>query len=106
MTSEELRRFDGRDGRQALVAVNGRVYDVSASERWLEGLHEGLHPAGADLSAALLTAPHVRAVIERFPVVGELVEPLPEAPSRVSARLLAAALALVVVVLLLLYFLR
>ncbi len=106
MTSEELRRFDGRDGRQALIAVNGKVYDVTASARWPEGLHEELHAAGTDLSAALLTAPHVRAVIERFPVVGELVDPPPETPSRFSPLLLAGALALALAVLLLVYFLR
>ncbi|HAD03297.1 MAG: hypothetical protein A2091_10300 [Desulfuromonadales bacterium GWD2_61_12] len=76
MTPEELARCDGRNGRKACVAVNGKIYDVSASPLWKEGAHQDLHLAGADLTEALQQAPHVRAVIERFPVVGELVQPV------------------------------
>lgn len=99
MTLEELSRCDGRDGRKACVAVNGKIYDVSTSPLWKEGNHQGLHQAGADLTEALQQAPHVRAVIERFPVVGELT--LPAAPEAtgggmkyvVIAALIVAALA-------------
>ena len=79
MTREELGQFDGREGRRALIAVNGKVYDVTASARWPAGLHEGEHAAGRDLTEELLLAPHVRAVIERFPVVDELQESEPAA---------------------------
>lgn len=72
MTEEELARFDGRDGRQAFVAVNGKVYDFTDSPLWRHGDHEGRHQAGCDLSEALRSAPHVRAVIERYPVVAPL----------------------------------
>lgn len=72
MTFEELSRCDGRDGRKACVAINGKIYDVSASPLWAEGNHQELHQAGQDLTADLMQAPHVRAVIERFPVVGEV----------------------------------
>jgi len=81
MTREELAKNDGRDGRPAYVAVNGNIYDVTASPRWANGQHEGAHQAGADLSADLLKAPHVRSVIERYPVVGRLEE----APPAVAA---------------------
>lgn len=76
MTPEELALCDGRDGRKACVAVNGKIYDVTSSPLWLAGKHQGLHQAGADLTAALQQAPHVRAVIERFPVIGELTLPV------------------------------
>ena len=76
MTPEELARCDGRNGRKACVAVNGKIYDVSASPLWKEGAHQDLHLAGADLTEALQQAPHVRAVIERFPVVDELTQPV------------------------------
>jgi len=76
MTPEELVRCDGRDGRKACVAVNGKIYDVSVSPLWKEGTHQDLHLAGADLTEALQQAPHVRAVIERFPVIGELTQPV------------------------------
>lgn len=74
MTKEELAGFDGQQGRKAYVAVNGKVFDVTASSNWAKGNHQNAHQAGADLSADLLSAPHVRSVIERFPVVAELEE--------------------------------
>lgn len=74
MTKEELARFDGQEGRKAYVAVNGKVFDVTASPYWQGGNHQNAHRAGMDLSADLLKAPHVRSVIERFPVVATLEE--------------------------------
>jgi predicted heme/steroid binding protein len=76
MTPEELSRCDGRDGRKACVAVSGKIYDVTTSPLWQDGVHQGLHQAGADLTEALQQAPHVRAVIERFPVIGEVTQPV------------------------------
>lgn len=69
MTIEELTKFDGRDGRAAYVAVNGIIYDVSDSQLWPTGRHEGGHQAGQDLSEELKSAPHLKTIIERFPVV-------------------------------------
>ena len=74
MTLHELAQYDGKEGRKAYVAVSGTIYDLTASERWLNGNHEGAHQAGGDLTEALQSAPHVRSVIERFPVVGKLEE--------------------------------
>lgn len=78
MTLDELARNHGRDGQPAYVAIAGTIYDVSASALWRDGDHQGLHQAGADLTEELKSAPHVRAVIERFPVVGPLEEPPPK----------------------------
>lgn len=79
MTSSELAKFDGREGRPAYIAVNGRIYDVSDSSLWRNGDHQGQHQAGQDLTVELQQAPHVRAVIERFAVVGELEpDPVPQ----------------------------
>ncbi|MFO7765444.1 MAG: cytochrome b5 domain-containing protein [Pelovirga sp.] len=72
MTLAELSTYDGRDGKPAYVAVSGVVYDVSNSKLWTDGNHEGAHQAGQDLTEELKTAPHVRSVIERFPVIGQL----------------------------------
>ena len=72
MTIEELAQFDGNDGRAAYVAVSGVIYDVSTSQRWKGGQHEGRHQAGQDLTEELKSAPHLRTVIERFPVVGKI----------------------------------
>jgi predicted heme/steroid binding protein len=74
MTRSELARFDGREGRRAYAAVNGKIYDFTDSPRWKDGDHEKQHRSGRDLSKDLEGAPHIRAVIERFPVVGILEE--------------------------------
>ncbi len=72
MTIEELSRFDGREGRAAYVAVNHIVYDLTSSPRWKDGQHEGAHQAGCDLTEELKSAPHVKTVIEQFPIVGKI----------------------------------
>ena len=73
-TPAELAQFDGREGRPAYIAVDGVVYDVSSSARWLEGRHTTcfLDPkAGNDLSEELKQAPsNMRALVEQLPVVG------------------------------------
>ncbi len=74
MTKAELAAHDGRDGRRAYIAVNGTIYDVTDSQRWQNGLHPPDHQAGQDLTEELASAPHVRAVVERFPVIGTLEE--------------------------------
>jgi predicted heme/steroid binding protein len=104
MTSVELSKYDGQNGQPAYVAVSGSIYDVTASERWQNGLHEGVHQAGQDLTEALKSAPHVRAVIERFPVVGRLEEPAAEqttAKRLPLPLLIGGAVALLVVIALL-----
>ena len=78
MTLTELANHVGQDGRRAYVAVNGSIYDVTDSLRWQNGRHPPDHQAGQDLTEELAKAPHVRAVIERFPVVGILETEAPE----------------------------
>lgn len=77
MTLKELAHFNGQNGTPAYIAVSDVIYDVSNSKLWENGNHEGAHQAGQDLTEALKTAPHVRTVIERFPVVGQVTTPAP-----------------------------
>lgn len=106
MTPDELTRYDGREGRPAYVAVARTIYDVSASEYWREGNHEGEHQAGRDLTEELKSAPHVRAVVERFPVVGTLSDVSAGKPGKSSRlSLLSVLIILFVVILLLVTFL-
>ena len=70
---EELKKYDGRSG-VSYVAYNGKVYDVSSSFQWQKGAHQVIHRAGCDLTNALKQAPHGADMLERFPIVGELVE--------------------------------
>ena len=71
-TVDELSDFDGKDGRAAYVAYEGVVYDVTESAMWGEGDHEGMHFAGADLTAEHDDAPHDIYVTD-FTEVGRLV---------------------------------
>jgi predicted heme/steroid binding protein len=69
---EELGVNDGREGRAALVAVDGQVYDVTRSRMWKDGRHVMAHQAGQDLSLAIQAAPHGPEVLERYEQVGAL----------------------------------
>ncbi len=105
MTLEELKQFDGRDGRPAYVAVSNLVYDVSSSRSWRYGSHYERHQAGCDLTEELKTAPHVRSVIERFPVVAELSNEKPASAQRGPVLILAAAIVILAAVVALFLFL-
>ena len=73
-SEEELSLYDGRDGRPAYIAYEGKVYDVTTSFLWKGGRHQVLHYAGRDLSKDLEKAPHGPDLLERVPVVGKLRE--------------------------------
>jgi predicted heme/steroid binding protein len=100
MTLAELQKCDGREGRPAYVAVNNIIYDVTSSPYWITGNHLDTHRAGADLTNELATAPHVRSVVERFPVVGKLEVQEQVAPKKlswVSIAIMAGVLILLIV---------
>jgi predicted heme/steroid binding protein len=74
LTLSELAEFDGRDGRDAYVAVDGFIYDVTNSSRWQSGSHNGFQ-AGRDLTEFIDNeSPHGRGVLSRMPRIGRLVE--------------------------------
>ncbi len=52
-TAEELKQYDGKEGRPVYVAVDGIVYDLSKSKYWKTGTHMKMHSAGADLTAEI-----------------------------------------------------
>lgn len=78
-TLEELNEFDGKDGRPCYIAVDDKVYDLTASPLWQNGEHsgcEGISVCGKDLTKALEDdAPesHQAGHHRDFPIVGELV---------------------------------
>jgi predicted heme/steroid binding protein/uncharacterized membrane protein len=74
-TLEELAQFDGKEGRPAYIAYEGRVYDVTASKLWRNGVHVKQHSAGSELTAAMPAAPHDATVMEKVPCIGVVVEP-------------------------------
>ena len=70
---EELAAYDGKEGRPALFAYQGKIYDATASRLWKQGVHMGRHNAGEDLSEALKSAPHGPDKVEGMREVGSLV---------------------------------
>jgi len=72
-TSAELEEYNGKNGKPAYIAYQGKVYDLSESGLWRDGEHMGMHQAGKDLTDELELAPHGEEVFERVKLVGELV---------------------------------
>ena len=72
-TLEELKEYDGKDGRPAYVAYKGKVYDVTDDFLWVDGDHQGEHAAGKDLTEQMGQAPHGEDALERVKVIGTLV---------------------------------
>ena len=72
-TSTELAQNDGKDGKPAYIAYQGKVYDVSASPMWLEGDHMGAHEAGRDLTSEMELAPHRDEMLEKVKQIGVLI---------------------------------
>ena len=74
-TLDELATYNGKDGQPAYVAVDGVVYDVTASPEWTNGEHKMGVTAGQDLTDIIKEkSPHGVAILEKFPVVGKLAE--------------------------------
>ena len=75
LTPDDLLLFSGQEKRKALVAVNGRVYDVTGRNLWRRGIHPGGHHAGHDLTNDFAKAPHGKEVFERVTPVGRVIDP-------------------------------
>lgn len=73
MTIEELAAFNGKEGNLAFVVVDGQVYDVTNEPNWRNGEHNG-QQAGQDVSAYISEAPHGKGILERFTVVGKIID--------------------------------
>ena len=71
-TTQELRSFNGKDGRPAYIGFRGKVYDVTDSDQWGNGDHFG-HKAGHNLTADMTMAPHSESVLDELKIVGVLV---------------------------------
>jgi len=72
-TLDELKQYDGRDGRPAYFAYKGKVYDVTESYLWINGDHQGQHEAGRDITSEMELAPHGEEMLERVKLIGTLV---------------------------------
>jgi predicted heme/steroid binding protein len=72
-TLDELAQYDGKNGNDAYVAVDGLVYDVTNAAKWQNGSHYGVQ-AGTDCTTAISRSPHGTSVLDGLPIVGTLTE--------------------------------
>ncbi len=70
MDTVRLAGNSGLNGKKTYVAVDGKVYDISASHAWKDGRHF-THSAGMDLTEAMKIAPHRADVLQKYPVIAE-----------------------------------
>ena len=73
-TVEELKEYNGKNGKLAYIACKGKVYDVTDDYLWIEGEHQGEHFSGGDLTEEIALAPHLEDVLERVKLVGVLTK--------------------------------
>ena len=73
ITRQQLQENNGKNGKPAYVAYQGKVYEVTESSFWMEGDHLGMHEAGKDLTEELEMAPHKDENLQRVKLVGDLV---------------------------------
>lgn len=72
-TTEELAKFDGKNGNPAYVAVNGVVYDVTNNAVWAAATHFGLS-AGRDLTNQFASCHQgQQQILNTLSVVGRLM---------------------------------
>lgn len=72
MTLEELKQYDGKEGRPAYIAYKGKIYDLSKSDFWAGGIHMGIIKAGEDVTEKIGLSPHGEVNIFRYPAIAEL----------------------------------
>ena len=73
ITRQELEENNGKNGKPAYIAYQGKVYDVTESSFWSDGEHLGMHQAGKDLTEELEMAPHREEAFQKVKLIGELV---------------------------------
>ena len=78
LSAEELATYNGENGKSVYIAHNGKVYDVSESKLWRNGIHMKRHHAGGDLTSDIQSAPHETDVLERYPQIGTLKKEVSE----------------------------
>lgn len=77
ITLEQLKKFDGKNGNPAYIAVDGVVYDVSAIPAWKNGEHKMGLKAGNELTEAFEKAPpfhKTNKVLNKAVKIGVLVK--------------------------------
>lgn len=72
LTVDQLKEYNGKDGKPAYISVDGVIYDVTEVEFWAGGEHNGFS-AGNDLTEEIKNvSPHGVSKLDGLPVVGRL----------------------------------
>lgn len=73
LTLEQLKEFNGKNGKPAYVAVDGIIYDMSGSMKWANGNHNG-YEAGNDLTQIIKErSPHGVGNLKKVVKIGVLI---------------------------------
>ena len=73
-TLAELKKYNGKDGNPAYIAVNGKVYDVTNNSHWKNGEHHGFE-AGNDLTKPLYDkSPHGESDLGKIKPIGVITD--------------------------------
>lgn len=70
---EDLKTRNESGSGEILIGYKGKVYDLSKSPNWKDGVHMRRHNAGEDLTNEMEAAPHGEEMLNRFEPVGELI---------------------------------
>ena len=71
---KELSTYNGKNGRPAYVAVDGIIYNVTKSDAWNNGDHNGFE-AGKDLTREIKNiSPHGLIKLDNVPAIGRIVD--------------------------------
>ncbi|MCB4204760.1 cytochrome b5 [Deferribacterales bacterium Es71-Z0220] len=65
MRREEVKKFNGKDGQPAYIIYKDKVYDVTNSRLWKNGVHMNRHKAGEDMTDFISMAPHGDDLLKR-----------------------------------------
>jgi arsenite oxidase small subunit len=84
-TLDELRKYNGKDGKPLYLIFKGKVYNLSESKLWANGEHMGMHVFDEKLEETIQQAPHAEEVLSRFQIIGEVKqEAFPKGESAVG----------------------
>lgn len=72
--SDTLKFYDGKNGRKALIALYGKVYDVTKLSPWKDGDHFYGVTAGMNLDELFYQSPHSASITDKALYVGTYVE--------------------------------
>lgn len=73
ITIAELKKYNGKNGKRAYVAVNGNIYDVTDSAVWAAATHFGLS-AGNELTKQFSSCHGNANVLKSLVKVGRLIQ--------------------------------